>query len=241
MRTRAEGLDLLVEQRADARHLRATHPQPERLHQLVDAAGRDATHVGLLDDRHQRLLGAPARPEKAREVAALTQLRDLQIDLAGARVPPPRAVAVAVRGAVLRPALAELGADQLGHLDLHQLPHEQLERLAQHVGMLVEQHLPHDLLSRHPVLAGHQWCLLVVEPSRSPTMVSAAVAGTTTFRPPRSYTTLWDVTAPAGRRLNATLSLEAARSQHDEVTQRALVPGPRPLRPTNAPMWDQRR
>ena len=86
-------------------------------------------------------------------------------------------------------ALAELSADQLRHLDLHQLTHDQLQRLAQHVGMLVEQHLPDDLLGRHPVGTGHLWCLLRVEPSASPTMVSAAVAGTT-FRPPRSYTTL---------------------------------------------------
>jgi hypothetical protein len=28
-------------------------------------------------------------------------------------------------------------------------------------------------------------------------MVSAAVAGTISFRPPRSYTTLWDVTLAA--------------------------------------------
>jgi hypothetical protein len=61
--------------------------------------------------------------------------------------------------------------------------------------VLVEQHLPDDLLGRHPVDTGHQWCLLVVEPSRSPTSMSAAVTGTT-FRPPRSYTTLWDVTTP---------------------------------------------
>jgi hypothetical protein len=69
-----ERLDLRVEQRRDPRHLRARDPQPERLHELVDAAGGDAAHVGLLDDRDERLLGAPARLQEAREVAAPPEL-----------------------------------------------------------------------------------------------------------------------------------------------------------------------
>jgi hypothetical protein len=69
-----------------------------------------------------------------------------------------------VRRAVVGAALAELGADQLGDLDLHQPAHEQLERLARHVCVLVEQDLPDDLLGRHPVLTGHCGVLLVVEP-----------------------------------------------------------------------------
>jgi hypothetical protein len=67
-----------------------------------------------------------------------------------------------------------------------QLAREQTQRLTQHVGVLVEQALPDDLLNRHPLGTGHQWCLLRVEPSASPTMVGAAVAETTWFRPPRS-------------------------------------------------------
>jgi hypothetical protein len=39
-------------------------------------AGRDARDVGLLDDGDERLLGAAARLEEAREVAAAAQLRD---------------------------------------------------------------------------------------------------------------------------------------------------------------------
>jgi hypothetical protein len=196
--TLAKRFDLLVEQTADARHLRARGPQPERLHQLVDTAGRDPAHIGLLDDRHQRLLTAFARLQEAREVTALPELRDLQLDLAGTRVPTPRPIAVAVRRAVIGTALAELGPDQLRHLHLHQLAHQQLQRLAQHIRVLIQQHLPDDLLGRHPVGTGHQWCLLRVEPSASPTMVSAAVAGTT-FRPKPSYTTLWDATSAACR------------------------------------------
>jgi hypothetical protein len=57
-----------------------------------------------------------------------------------------------------------LGADQFGDLDLHQLPGQPLDRLAQHVSALVDQHLPDDLLDRHPVCSGHRRCLLVVEP-----------------------------------------------------------------------------
>jgi hypothetical protein len=68
-----------------------------------------------------------------------------------------------MRGTVLG-ALAALGADQLADLHLHQLAGQPLHRLAQHIGVLVDQHLPDDLLDRHPVRSGHRRCLLVVEP-----------------------------------------------------------------------------
>jgi hypothetical protein len=64
------------------------------------------------------------------EMTALTDLRDLQFDLTGARVPAPRPIAIAMRRAVLVPALAVLGADQLGHFELHQLRGDRLDRLA---------------------------------------------------------------------------------------------------------------
>jgi hypothetical protein len=60
-----------------------------------------------------------------------------------------------MRRAILRPALAALGADQLRHFELHQLRRERLDRLADHVGVLIEQHLPDDLLDRHPLGTGH--------------------------------------------------------------------------------------
>jgi hypothetical protein len=50
-----------------------------------------------------------------------------------------------------------VGADQLGHLSLHDLLRHRPHRLANHVGMLVAQHLPDDLLDRHPVPTGHRW------------------------------------------------------------------------------------
>jgi hypothetical protein len=66
----AEGLHLLVQAGADARDLALRDPQPERLDDLVDLAGRDAGDVGLLHDRDQRLLRALARLQKTREVGA---------------------------------------------------------------------------------------------------------------------------------------------------------------------------
>jgi hypothetical protein len=60
-----------------------------------------------------------------------------------------------MRGAILGPAFATLRADQLGDLDLHHLGRDRLDGLADHVGVLVEQHLPDDLLDRHPVGTGH--------------------------------------------------------------------------------------
>src|SRR3954470_14712798 len=108
-----ERLDLLVEQPGDPADLGFADTQPESLHQPIDAARRDPAHIGLLDHRHQRLLGTLARLQEAREVAALAQLGDLQLDLTRARVPAPGPIPVALRRPVIGPALAELGADQL--------------------------------------------------------------------------------------------------------------------------------
>jgi hypothetical protein len=61
-----------------------------------------------------------------------------------------------MRRAVLA-ALAVLGADQHGNLKLHHLLRDGTHRLADHVGMLITQHLPDDLLDRHPAHSGHRW------------------------------------------------------------------------------------
>ena len=71
-----------------------------RLDQVVDRAGRDALDVGFLDHRRQRLLRHPARLQKAREVAALAQLRDAQLDRPGAGLPVAVAVPVAMVDAI---------------------------------------------------------------------------------------------------------------------------------------------
>ena len=173
----AERLDLLVEQPGDPADLALGDPQPEALDELIDAPGRDAAHVGLLHHAHERLLAALAGLQEAREVAALADLRDLQLDLARARVPAPRPIPVAMRRSVLGP-LPVGGADQLGHLGLHQLPRDRPHRLADHVAVLLAQHLPDDLLDRHPVPTGHRRPPFV-EAVRTPTIMSAAVAGPT--------------------------------------------------------------
>ena len=62
----------------------------QRLHQVIDLPRRDAVHVRLLDDREQRVLGAPARLQQRREIRARPHLRDRQLDRAHPRVPRPR-------------------------------------------------------------------------------------------------------------------------------------------------------
>jgi len=150
-RPRPERLHVLIERLADPADLALAHPQPQALDQLVHPPRRDPADVRLLHHRQQRLLRAPARLEEAREVAALTDLGDLQLDLPGPGVPPPRPIPVAMRRPILRATLAVLGADQLRHLELQHLRRHRSGRLADHIGVLIEQHLPDDLLDRHPV------------------------------------------------------------------------------------------
>jgi hypothetical protein len=82
-----------------------------------------------------------------------------------------------MRRTVLGPALTVLGADQFADFDLHQLLRDRLDGLADHVGVLVEQHLPDDLLDRHPVGTGHAGASFHRRTLRSPPMMSAGVAG----------------------------------------------------------------
>src|SRR4051794_16100664 len=175
-----ERLHLLVEQPGDPADLGLRDPQPERLHELIDPLRRDAADIGLLDDRDERLLAALAGLQEAREVAALADLRDLQLDLTRARVPPPAPIPIAMRHPILRAALTALSADQLGHLGLHQLLRHHPDRLADHVTVLLTQHPADDLLDRHPLGTGHRWRLLSSTPWNEPTILSATVAGTTT-------------------------------------------------------------
>lgn len=59
--------DLLVEQRGDSADLALGDPQPEALDELINPPGRNAAHIGLLDDRHQRLLRALAGLQERRK------------------------------------------------------------------------------------------------------------------------------------------------------------------------------
>jgi hypothetical protein len=84
------------------------------------------------------------------------------------------------------------GPDQLGDLTLHELLNREGNAPALDVCVLVDQHLSDHLLIAvlsAPATSGASFRRTV----RSPTSMSAAVAGTT-FRPAPSCTTLWDVT-----------------------------------------------
>lgn len=107
---------------------------PERLHQVLGAPGGDAFHVRLLDHREQRLLGATARLEEGRQVRVLAQLRDAQVDRAGAGVSAARAIAVAV-GRAVRRVLVEPGADLRRHIGVHDGAQHGLQRFPQEVGV----------------------------------------------------------------------------------------------------------
>ena len=79
---------------------------------------RVAMNVGLLHDRRDGLLGQPARLEKAREVAALAQLRDAQLNRASPRLPIAVAIAVSLSQAVRR-ALAMRRTGAAFNVQLH--------------------------------------------------------------------------------------------------------------------------
>jgi hypothetical protein len=164
-----EGFDTLVDLLAQARDLAlrdAAHA--ERLHKIVDRARRDALDVGLLHHRGQRLLGEPPRLEEAREVRALAQLRDAQLDGPGPGLPDPVAVAVALRQ-TLRALLAVSRARQPADLERHQPLGRKADHLAQKIGLgglLHERAQVHHRLGhrrildqvecRNPTLPGHR-------------------------------------------------------------------------------------
>ena len=77
--------------------------------QIIDRARRYALNIGLLDHRRERLLGHAARFQKGREITALAQLRDAQLDGPSAGLPNPVAIAITVIDSV-RAALAMGGA-----------------------------------------------------------------------------------------------------------------------------------
>jgi hypothetical protein len=64
-------------------------------------------------------------------------------------------------------ALAVGGADQLGHLGVHQPLDEPHQRLTQEVGVLVRHQVADDLLGRHPLPLGHRGAPLDRRPSQA--------------------------------------------------------------------------
>jgi hypothetical protein len=129
-----EGAHPRVDLLADAAHLalgdaREAHG-PDR---VVDGTGRDAVHVGLSDHRRQGALGRAARLRDGREVGALPELGDPEVDPSRPGVPRPLAVAVALVGAG-RAAPAVAGAAQPFHLERHRPLGGVGQRLAHQVG-----------------------------------------------------------------------------------------------------------
>ena len=117
---------------AQLRHLAFRDPaHPHRLHEVVHLAGRHALDPRLLDHRHQSLLGGATRLQKAGEVRALPQLRDLQIERPQPRIEGAVAIPVTLRRALLVAFVAartDLALDVVGHQPpqhlLGQLLHE---------------------------------------------------------------------------------------------------------------------
>jgi len=146
----AEGVDLGVELLADAADLVFGDAlDAQRLGQVVDRPGRHAMDVGLLHHREQRPLMPAARLEQTRKVAARPQLGNVELDGADPSVPLPVSVAVAIGG----PAgctLVRLGADQLGHLGLHQLLRQQPHAIAQEVRVRALLRLVEQVQQCHP-------------------------------------------------------------------------------------------
>jgi hypothetical protein len=90
--------------------------------------------IGFLDHRDERFLRRSARLEERREIAAATQLGNLQLDRAGTRLPAPIAIPIA-RNLALTTALAVAGAAAAFDVEIHEPLGDEGEHLAQHVGV----------------------------------------------------------------------------------------------------------
>jgi hypothetical protein len=156
-RTLPEGDHLLIQGRAHPRDRRLGHARDaELLDDALDLSRRHPVHVALHDDRHQGLLGAGARLEEAREVAALPQLGDEQLERSGAPIEAALAVAVAVGRALVGRSLSERGADLGADLGLHDLVAQKAHRLAHEVGVIVGEDLAHQGIGAQVVGVGHR-------------------------------------------------------------------------------------
>ena len=182
-----EGLYANIDLLAQAAHLAlrdAAHAHG--LDQIVDRAGRDALDVGLLDHRGQGLLGHPPRLEEAREVAALAQLGDTQLDRASSRLPVAVAVAVTLHQPVR--ALRAMGRPrQCPHFQFHQPLGGKADHVAQNIGV---GGLLHERAQVHHLI-GHRWCLRFQVGVSNPTLTRKSPV--TAARPLPRYS------APHGR------------------------------------------
>jgi len=104
------------------------------LDQIVHPSRRDAADPRLLDHGHQGLLAGLTGLEERREVAALPQLGNAQLQTAQPRVERPLAITVAVGRAVAR-SLVAAGADYALHIRLHEQLHNGLGYAAQKIAV----------------------------------------------------------------------------------------------------------
>src|SRR5712692_4241048 len=225
-RATEEGLHPLVDLAAQPRYLALANAfQAHRTHQIVDRAGRDALDVGFLDDCCQRLLGQAAGLEKGREVAAAAQLRDAQLDGAGAGLPVSLAVAVALV-APIGAALTGPGAAQALGLQRHQALGRKADHLAQecYIRALLQQRAKGDLVFGH---RGDPRVRVACRNTTLPkiaTVAAARPAGATAKRlasagrSTASYTTIRDTTPfslPAVARKKLTAAFDGGRLTSD--------------------------
>ena len=119
-RTIQERVHPLVDVLAELRDLAFADPrQPHGLHQIVDPPGRDAADPRLLDHRDKRLLGRLPGLAERREVGALPEFGETQLQRAEAGIQGAIAVAVPP-GRALGAALVATGADHTVNIGLHQ-------------------------------------------------------------------------------------------------------------------------
>lgn len=127
-----------------------------------------------MDHGRQRLFRRAPGLRETRKVRALAQLRDPQLDRAGAGFPKAVATAVAVVDAPKRPP-AGTGAAKARHLQIRQALGDVAQHPVQHVDVRA---LLQELAKRHPV-RGHRGLLLdrsslATQPYRSSTMTTHA-------------------------------------------------------------------
>jgi hypothetical protein len=127
-----------------------------------------------------------------------------------------------MRRTILRPALTALGADQLRHLELHHLRRTALT--AYRNTSACSSSTTFLTTSSTVILSatGHRWRLLSSNLEKSDDH-ERRVAGTTSFRPNPTYTTLRDVTRECLAR--QVLALQAGR-WHLNVAARGARGGP---------------
>ena len=127
---------------------------PELLDQLLHPPGRHPQQVAGGDHTDQGPLGPlPAFQQPLREIGALPQLRNRQLDRAGPGVEVAGPVAVAGVGP-LRAAGAVGGAARRVGLSPHQRLHEAAEHQTQHVGLGTLQVLGHQAGQVNSVVVG---------------------------------------------------------------------------------------